>query len=573
MTVPADSESKNGNAQSPCPSCGREYPASEGRCRFCGSARHGRTPTRQLMLWTYPLLLAAAYHLIAAWVARPHYQAISSLSESDTFKRVRAQGRVSRVRTTLDAYRAGALIEFTVLDESDGGSGQMKPRGGGVKPVPLKVKAEGRIGTQLIEEDRVPVEGDVIGVVGPLYIGTGYRVLAMNSAAGCELLQASPNRISYDPWTVKALQGAKPLGKSVVIQRAVMVSRGRFDVTIRDPGDAQDSGGSGKPGPTLTVFGADPVGLGAGDVVSVRGELETYGKSGGFQIRTSYKDAANLVLLEKRSTAPFEQPTSVHRAVPRVSVANLLKSPKAFSGRLVKIVRARVVTCQSRFSILVTDADGPTVDDGDGSPETPPSGASERNPSGQSGPKPGRLDPERQLLVFGVDPTQYDPGDLLRLEGSFEHYPKGDSWQLKIPFSGGRRKGVTRNVRRILAAIPDRKTTTIAQLLEDPDRFAGVHVRIKNAVISQIHDERLLEVSDVPGKPTMKVFGASTRFLQVGQQVTVRGRFIQYASENTWEIKVRGGDYAAVLPLQDAGHPSGRGSGGRTGDKNKAVKR
>ncbi len=131
----------------------------------------------------------------------------------------------------------------------------------------------------------------------------------------------------------------------------------------------------------------------------------------------------------------------------------------------------------------------------------------------------------------------------------FRHLSVSSPQFIRVTERGGG-SAVPQAARAAPARAPARAPeVTVAALLAEPQKYRDQAVWVRRADVVEVAEGAAVFKVREPGVkgPTLVVFGWEGSKIEVGQAVSVRGRFEYYGKREYWEIKVPRGDDRAVV--------------------------
>lgn len=276
-----------------CPSCGREIGTERKHCIYCNAARANRKKIARIQLLAFLLFLIAAAYFFGAIFSKPVYDNIQDLDKNMNFERVRIKGKVIGKRKFPGKYEKQTRIVLTIVQESKNKGADIAK---GQKDFDkfIRVKAEGNVGTAILQQDSVPEVGDIVDVSASLYAGADYRVLSLNTPQSMRIIERH-KKIKYQQTTVaQLLKNPQSFRNKLVVIKKAKITRcyRSYKIRISDI----------TPKNSLLVFGVNPKAYKPGISVSVRGRFIYYEKGGYWEIKTRRNDKKAVVILSNKSS-------------------------------------------------------------------------------------------------------------------------------------------------------------------------------------------------------------------------------------------------------------------------------
>ena len=151
------------------------------------------------------------------------------------------------------------------------------------------------------------------------------------------------------------------------------------------------------------------------------------------------------------------------------------------------------------------------------------------------------------LTLYGYDEnTGLKVGDKLNAKGVFEQY-ENKYWEIKI------RKNTDDEVKITGSETLTYTKKTVKELLDSPDSFNGLLVRIEDATVTDKESFYKFHISDDTTTDKLYVYndGLFLKSFKQGDTVDIQGEFIEYKEE--WELKLRNNTDDGITDVGDGG--------------------
>lgn len=180
------------------------------------------------------------------------------------------------------------------------------------------------------------------------------------------------------------------------------------------------------------------------------------------------------------------------------TIKELLASPFTYSGKMVSVKDAIVISVRNAYSCAISD---------ESTTET--------------------------LTLYGYDENMgIKVGDKLNAKGTFVQY-KNQYWEIKIKPSSND------EVKVIGSETINYETMTVKELLENPNSFNGLLVRIEDAEVTDKESFYKFHISDDSTSDKLFVYndGLFLKSFKQGDTIDIQGEFMKYNDD--WELKLR----------------------------------
>jgi len=137
------------------------------------------------------------------------------------------------------------------------------------------------------------------------------------------------------------------------------------------------------------------------------------------------------------------------------------------------------------------------------------------------------------LTLYGFDENMgLKSGDIIDVQGIFEQY-QNQYWEIKI------RSNTDDEVKVTGSETITYEEKTVKELLENPESFNGLLVRVENAVVTDKESFYKFHISDSTTSDSLFVYndGLFLKSFKEGDTIDIQGEFIKY--NNDWELKLR----------------------------------
>lgn len=183
----------------------------------------------------------------------------------------------------------------------------------------------------------------------------------------------------------------------------------------------------------------------------------------------------------------------------KLTIKELVETPYSYNGKDVEVKNAKIISIKTDYSCTISD---------DSTTET--------------------------IILYSYDESLgLKPGDILDVKGLFEQYQNQD-WQIKI-----RSEKATDQVKVTGSETVTYKEMTVKELLENPDSFNGLLVKIKDATVTTEYLGGKFNISDDSTSDNLLVFkeyGANAPHITLNDKIDIMGEFMKFYD---WQVKVR----------------------------------
>ena len=181
-----------------------------------------------------------------------------------------------------------------------------------------------------------------------------------------------------------------------------------------------------------------------------------------------------------------------------LTIKKLLETPYSYSDKLVMVKDAILISVKTGYSSTISD---------DSTTET--------------------------LTLYGYDEELgLKVGNVLDVKGIFEQY-QNQYWEIKI------RKNTDDDVKVTGSETVTYTEKTVKELLDDPDSFNGLLVRIVEAAVTDKESFYKFHISDDTSSDSLFVYndGLFLKTFNRGDTIDIQGEFLKYKED--WELKLR----------------------------------